>query len=168
MLSFILNLFGLNTTSKIKLDVPLIAQEKPNSCWNAASNMIWAYSQGKTGRQGPMMTHQVAYDRADTRGITPQEFITLAKNVGMKALPNQNTHTTKELYKYLSESGPLWCAGYWFGVGHIIVLTGVDTGKVFFNDPDRGVAKEATLAWFNAKLATSVSGCLMVKDSARY
>ena len=111
---------------------------------------------------------QVAYDRADKKGITPQEFITLAKNVGMKSLPHKNTHTEKDLYKYLSKNGPVWCAGYWFGEGHIIVLTGVDAGKVFFNDPDRGVAKEGTITWFNAKLASAVSGCLMVKDSTRY
>jgi ABC-type bacteriocin/lantibiotic exporter with double-glycine peptidase domain len=154
--------------SKIKLDVPLVAQVKPNSCWNASSNMIWLYSQGKTGRQGPMNTHQVAYDRADVSGITPQEFVTLARNVGMAALPLKTTHTDKDLFQYLSSNGPIWCAGYWFGFGHIIVLTGVDAGTVYFNDPDGGVAKEGTSQWFNAKLASAIDGCLMYKDAGRY
>ena len=168
MLSFIRNLFGFKVTTKIKLDVPLVAQGKPNSCWNASAFMIWQYSQGKTGRQGPMMSHPVAYDRADVSGITPQEFVTLAKNVGMKALPLQNTYTDKDLYKFLSANGPLWCAGYWFGFGHIIVLTGVDSGTIFFNDPDGGVAKEGIISWFNSKLASGIEGCLMYKDPDRY
>jgi len=168
MLSYIKNMFGFGVKSKIKLDVPLVAQGKPNSCWNASANMVWLYSQGKTGRQGPMMTHQDAYDRADVSGITPQEFVTLAKNVGMKTLPLKNTHSKEDLYNYLNSHGPVWCAGYWFGVGHIVVLTGVDSGTVFFNDPDGGVTKEGTLAWFNSKLASNINGCLMVKDPARY
>jgi uncharacterized protein YvpB len=52
--------------------------------------------------------------------------------------------------------------------GHIIVLTGVDRGKVYFNDPWGGVAKEGTAKWFNEKLSSQLPGCLMVKDQQRY
>ena len=154
--------------SRIKLEVPLQAQERANSCWNTAAYMIWLYWQGQTGRQGPMNTVAPAYARSGSSGITPQEFITLAKNVGLSALPLKNLQTSDDLYGYLTARGPLWCAGYWFGVGHIIVLTGVDGGTVYFNDPDGGVKKEGTVNWFNTCLASSISGCLMYKDQARY
>jgi hypothetical protein len=48
------------------------------------------------------------------------------------------------------------------------VLTGVDGGTVFFNDPDQGVKKSGTIAWFNEKLSNSLPGCLMYKDPQRY
>jgi hypothetical protein len=152
----------------IKLDVPVLAQEKANCCWHTSANMIWLYSQSQTKRQGPMFTIPDKYAQADTVGLFPQEFITLAKNVGLKALPIKNQHTEADLAKHLKDGGPVWCAGYWFGVGHIIVLTGVDGGKVFFNDPDQGKKKEGTLNWFNSKLAGQLPGCMMVKDPQRY
>lgn len=155
--------------SNIKLNVPLQAQEKANCCWHTAAFMIWLYWQGQTGRQGPMNSLSSAYTRSDTTGIAPQEFITLAKVVGLKALPVKNLHSATDLSGYLKGYGPLWCAGYWFGVGHIIVLTGVDDGgKIFFNDPDGGIKKEETVDWFNKNLSNSLAGCLMYKDSSRY
>jgi hypothetical protein len=68
----------------------------------------------------------------------------------------------------LKTHGPIWCAGFWYGPGHIIVLTGVDTGIVLLNDPDGGKPKLGTIAWFNQKLSSQISGCMMVKDSKRY
>ncbi|MCA8960149.1 MAG: C39 family peptidase, partial [Planctomycetes bacterium] len=153
---------------KIRLKVPTVAQEKPNSCWHASASMIWSYWQSQTGRQGPMFTVPDAYARADTVGLYPTEFITLAKNVGLKPLPLSNQLTEADLFRDLRDSGPIWCAGYWFGVGHIIVLTGVGGGRIQFNDPDGGVEKEDTLAWFNQKLASGIAGCRMVKDAQRY
>ncbi|NQY89319.1 MAG: hypothetical protein HRT51_16535 [Colwellia sp.] len=76
-------------------------------------------------------------------------------------LPVKNQHTEGDLFKYLRAGGPIWSAGYWFGAGHIIVLTGVSQGKVYFNDPDQGVKKENTVKWFNEKLANQIQGCLM-------
>jgi hypothetical protein len=48
------------------------------------------------------------------------------------------------------------------------VLTGLEKGNVHFNDPDKGARKEHSVKWFNEKLATQLSGCLMVKDPVRY
>ena len=151
----------------IKLNVPTLAQEKANCCWHTAANMIWLYWQSQTQRQGPMFTVPDAYARADTTGLTPQEFATLARNVGLSPISNF-AKTEDELFKNLRDQGPLWCAGYWFGPGHIIVLSGVDNGKIFFNDPDGGVKKENTIAWFWQKLASGINGCLMIKDKAAY
>jgi hypothetical protein len=153
---------------ELKLDVPLVAQEKAYCCWHTASYMIWLYSQGKTGRMGPMNTARVAYARSDTSGISPPEFITLAKKVGLKPLPCKTQYTSKDLLGYLESHGPLWCAGYWFGCGHVIVLAGVDRGNVYFNDPDGGVKKSGTISWFNDKLASSLLGCLMYKNPESY
>ncbi len=114
-----------------------------------------------------MNTASDKYAVADTTGLFPAEFVTLAEKVGLYKLP-KNFHSGEDLVKYLRDGGPVWCAGYWFGVGHIIVLTGVSGGKIDFNDPDGGKKKEKTVAWFNEKLASQLQGCLMVKDPGRY
>jgi hypothetical protein len=106
--------------------------------------------------------------RTDTVGIYPQEFITLAQKVGLYKLPVKNYHSADDLHSYLSAGGPVWCAGFWFGPGHVIVLSGVNNETVYFNDPDRGVKKEGTVKWFNEKLASQLQGSLMVKDPGRY
>jgi hypothetical protein len=130
--------------------------------------MIWLYWQRQVGRSGPMNTIASSYEVADTTGIGPGAFITLAKKVGLEALPVKNQHSEMDLFCYLRDHGPVWSAGFWFGVGHIIVLTGTDKGKVFFNDPDGGVKKEGEIKWFNEKLSSQLPGCLMVKDRGRY
>jgi hypothetical protein len=152
----------------IRLKVPLVAQEKANCCWHTAAYMIWLYWQGQTGRAGPMNTIGPAYDIADTTPLDYAQYITLAKKVGLVSIPIKNQHSESDLYGYLNGSGPVWCNGLWFGPGHVIVLTGVDGGKVYFNDPDKGVAKEGTIKWFNEKLFTQWIGCLMVKDPSAY
>ena len=153
---------------RIQLDVPLAAQEKSNCCWHTSAYMIWLYWQQNGKGAGPMATVTSSYAVADTRGIGPAQFITLAPRGGRKALPVKNQHSEDDLSSYLSEYGPVWSAGFWFGVGHIIVLTGVDKGLVQFNDPDGGVKKEGSVKWFNEKLSAQLPGCLMVKDPTRY
>ncbi|MGH8175990.1 MAG: papain-like cysteine protease family protein [Steroidobacter sp.] len=150
----------------IKLNVPTLAQELQMCCWHTSAMMIWQYWQQQSGRQGPMDTLSPVY--TDNKGITPAAFVTLAKKVGLSDLPVKTTHDNADLFKYLRDRGPIWCAGFWYGFGHIIVLTGVDGGTVYFNDPDQGVKKTGTIAWFNEKLSNSLAGCLMYKDKARY
>jgi ABC-type bacteriocin/lantibiotic exporter with double-glycine peptidase domain len=152
----------------IKLDVPLLAQEKANCCWHTAAMMIWRYHQQQTRRQGPMHTVPEAYSRADTEPLYWAEFITLAKNVGMLSYPMANNYTADNLKKMMTEYGPLWCCGMWYGVCHVIVLTGVEGGTVYLNDPDRGVKKTGTINWFNQKLYSGANCSIMVKDPARY
>lgn len=152
----------------IKLSVPLLAQEMPYCCWHTAAMMIWLYHQQQTHRQGPMHTVPEAYKRADTQPLYWAEFITLAKNVGMTGLPMANNYTESDLTQLLTKSGPLWCCGMWYGVCHVIVLTGVEPGVVHLNDPDQGVKKTGTISWFNEKLYSSASCSIMVKDPARY
>jgi ABC-type bacteriocin/lantibiotic exporter with double-glycine peptidase domain len=151
--------------ARVTFDVPTIAQEKTMCCWHTSAMMIWQYWQQKTGRQGPMNTLGPVYE-ANT-GLSVHAFITLGEKTSLKALDLKNTYSNGELYALLKQCGPLWCAGYWYGAGHVVVLSGVDEGTVFINDPDRGVKKEGTIAWFNEKLARA-DGALRYKDSEAY
>ena len=150
-----------------KLSVPLEKQQKNSTCWHASALMIWRYSQQVSGRAGPMNTLSNKWTINET--ITPQEFINLAKKVGLTTVPNvQNNFTASILETLLKSWGPLWCAGQWYGVGHIIVLTGVGDGLVYLNDPDGGKPKTGSIKWFNEKLDSHIVGCLMAKNPNRY
>jgi len=148
------------------LDVPLVAQETDNTCWHASAQMIWWYWQSLTLRQGPMNTLG-GYYASDTP-VQPADFIPLARSVGMKSVPCSRIYTNQILHGLLKTYGPLWCAGFWYGFGHIIVLTGVDGSSIFLNDPDGGVEKMERIAWFNTKLSNQLPGCLMCKDPKAY
>lgn len=150
----------------IRLAVPLVAQGKDKTCWHASATMLWLYSQSLTKRAGPMCTLTDKWSKNEA--VYPQEFITLAKRAGLAAISIANYHTAADLEVLLKKHGPIWCAGYWYGVGHIIVLTGIESGTVYLNDPDQGKEKTGTIAWFNEKLSSQLSGCMMVKDASRY
>lgn len=150
----------------IKLNVPTLAQEMSDCCWHTSAMMIWQYSQQQTGRQGPMNTLGKTY--TDNQGLSAQAFITLAKTVGMRAIPNKKIWSAANLWLALRDHGPLWCAGHWYGSGHVVVLTGVDGDNIAFNDPDGGVKKSGTVSWFNTKLANGIEGCMMSKNAAAY
>jgi ABC-type bacteriocin/lantibiotic exporter with double-glycine peptidase domain len=147
--------------------VPTVAQTSNNTCWHASALMLWYYWQGETNKQGPMNT--LANNYTKDLPITPTQFVDLASKVGLKKVVGQATpYFSTDLVFLLNLYGPLWSAGYWFGPGHIIVLTGVINDTIYFNDPDQGVRKQNTVAWFNSKLAKTVDGCLMYKDPAAY
>ena len=151
----------------IKLDVPLVAQANQNSCWNASAQMIWWYWQGETKRQGPM--HSLADLFANAQPVRPpHDFIALAKNVGLMPVNISHPFTGQSLHDLLKKNGPLWCAGEWFGPGHIIVLTGTDSSEVYYNDPGDGKAGKGSLSWFNSKIHYFVKDCMMCKDPSRY
>lgn len=151
-----------------KLTVPVLAQEKSMCCWHTSAMMIWQYWQQETGRQGPMNTVAPVYDANTGLSVSAQAFITLASKTGLKRLPSQNNYKTADLYELLDTFGPLWCAGTWYGFGHVIVLTGVAFGTVYLNDPDGGKRKTGTLAWFNEKLLNGLDGCVMAKNPDAY
>lgn len=153
---------------KIKLDVPVLAQEKSMCCWHTSAMMIWQYWQQQTGRQGPMNTMAPVYDANTGLDVSAKAFITLTKKTGLMILPSQKTYDNSDLFKLLRDKGPIWCAGMWYGFGHVIVLTGVDAGQVFLNDPDGAQRKSGTLAWFNEKLLNGLDGCTMAKNPAAY
>ena len=142
----------------IQLNVPLVAQIRPFECWYAAACMV-AYFHFP----GPRLGVPTVWERSNDSGISPREFSQLARNEGFKPISITSASTSVALEHQLRLHGPLWCAGFWFGPGHVIVLTGVDGNVVHFNDPNGGKKKTGTIDWFNAKLAKSVAGCLLYK-----
>jgi cysteine protease avirulence protein AvrRpt2 len=151
----------------VQFDVPALAQEKSMCCWHTSAMMIWRYWQGVSGKQGPMNTVSPVYTANTGLPVSPQAFIVLAEKTSLKALPTRTTYSNADLYASLKQCGPLWCAGYWYGFGHVIVLTGIDGGTVYLNDPDQAQKKTGTLAWFNDKLI-KVAGCIRYKDPEAY
>jgi ABC-type bacteriocin/lantibiotic exporter with double-glycine peptidase domain len=151
----------------VTLNVATIAQTSSNTCWHASASMIWLYSQSVTGRQGPMNT--LANKWTANQPVTMSDFIDLAQKTGLKAvMPRPAVYDSKNLEQLLRKNGPLWCAGFWYGPGHIIVLTGVNGNNVYLNDPDNGMKKTGTIPWFNSKLANNLAGSVMYKDPAAY
>ena len=150
------------------MDVPTVAQRKSMSCWHASAQMIWWYWQTKTGRQGPMWT--LPKEWADDTGlaVSVEDFIRLAKAAGLKSVPRQNSYNSGDLLWILKRFGPIWCAGTWYGFGHVVVLTGIDGNTVHINDPDQGVKKTGTVKWFNEKMMNHLDGCFMHKDPEAY
>lgn len=147
--------------------VPMVAQTSANTCWHASAQMIWYYWQHVTRRQGPMNT--MANNYRNDGAIMPQQFVMLAEKAGLKKVNFTNiNYTAPFIGRMLNLYGPLWCAGQWYGVGHIIVLTGVSGNRVFLNDPDGGRTKTETVLWFNNKIDKHVPGCIMYKNPAAY
>ena len=151
----------------IQLTVPLVKQARDWSCWNGAATMIWYYWQQKTGRQGPMNTLQDRFALADTQGLPLSMIWKLGEKVGLKSLPWQSTYSQADLYSFLRKHGPIWAAGTFGGGGHVIVLTGVDSARVYFNDPWEPMRKIHSIAWFNSHVLLHPNS-LMVKDPLRY
>ena len=150
-----------------KMSVPIEAQSKNSTCWHASALMLWRHSQQETGRQGPMNT--MANKWENNNPIFPTEFIELAEKVGLMSIHTPNLNYGAIGMEVLMRLwGPLWCAGHWYGPGHIIVLTGIDGDTVYINDPDMGKRKTGTLKWFNEKLDGHLAGAVMAKDPTAY
>jgi len=149
------NYAGMPATKEIKYDVPLIHQEKEMSCWHAAARMLWAFRKYQSIHPLPDV-----YDK--NNGISVPEFVTLAKELGLNSVSKiVMTYHWTGVAELLNQYGPLWVAGYWWGVPHIIVVTGVDKdGTLHINDPDKGKDKYNML-FFNKKIASDVSNPIM-------
>ena len=132
------------------LAVPLITQDKSMACWFACVQMLYAY---KHACADPMdATYQ-----ANT-GISADQFISLAKDAGLHTVPRVNqSYGWKFVDDLLDAYGPIWAAGDWNGVPHIVVLTGIDAGgKMIVNDPAFKTPQQRNIGWFNAHIDASV------------
>lgn len=140
----------------VKLDVPMVVQMKNMSCWYASCCMVAYYHVA-----GPRLGLPEKW--AANNGIGLKDFIRLAQAEGLTALRSPaGPLSEQQLTVFLRNYGPLWCAGQWDGVGHIVVLTGVESGNVYINDPNPAVKRRVeTIDWFNKKLDNHVAGCLM-------
>ncbi|RZI72621.1 MAG: hypothetical protein EOP80_13260 [Variovorax sp.] len=151
----------------IRLDVPVEAQEYDFSCWHSAAYMVWLYWQQNGAGAGPMNTIASSYAESQSQGISAAKFIVLAQKVGLMAVPPKKTYTETDLYNALKKYGPLWAAGTWDGQPHIVVITGVDKGYVYYNDPDGGEQLADSLSWFNTQ-RSKLPAAIMAKNPAAY
>jgi len=143
----------------IKLKVPFCKQRVSMECWYASACMVaWHFE------AGPRLGIPNVWKK--NRGLNPVEFARLAKNEHLRPLAGANrVWTSASLENLLLIKGPIWCAGYWFGLPHVVVLTGVDGSIVYFNDPDGAKEKQGTVDWFNQKLANVIPDCMMYHQS---
>ena len=143
----------------VKLDVPLVTQQATMECWYASACMV-AYFR----RPGPRLGLPDKW--APNRGIGLADFARLAQAEGLKSMLTPGSQVTaQQLETFLGNYGPIWCAGRWDGVPHIVVLTGVDGQTVYINDPNPARGKRIeTLAWFNQKL-DRVPNCMMYQPA---
>ncbi|MBR0671126.1 papain-like cysteine protease family protein [Neoroseomonas soli] len=67
--------------------------------------------------------------------------------------------------------GPVRAAGDWYGLGHVIVLTGIDGDTLRLNDPDDRIGGDdgrrgtEAVQWFNHHLFWALDRCMMYKPA---
>ena len=142
----------------VRLTVPLVLQKLSDECWYASACMV-SYYRSAGPRQG------LPKKWAANKGIQVNDFISLAKVEGLYPIHTmESDFTSQQLETYLRNYGPIWCAGYWDGVGHIIVLTGIEGTKLFINDPNPARGKRTeSLQWFNQRLARETNAMMYKK-----
>lgn len=135
----------------MRLNVDHIMQERQNSCWHASARMLFGYK-----RQACI--HPLPDDYDADKGITAEQFINLAGDMGLDTLPQVNqTFSWLFFDSNLASVGPIWAAGQWNGVNHIIVVTGVDDDDTLYvNDPAFGAPVIRSVGWFNARIDKNV------------
>ena len=140
----------------MRLDVPHIRQERQNNCWHASARMLYAY-------RNRASIHPLPQRYDDNQGITAQQFIDLASAMGLQMLPLVNqSFSWQFIDDRLQRCGPIWAAGQWNGVNHIVVITGVDEdGTLYVNDPAFGSPVTRDMAWFNARIDKNVAVPMM-------
>ena len=140
----------------MKLEVRHLPQERQNSCWHAAARMLYGFKRFAC-------IHPLPKTWDKDKGLQASEFIELARALGLATLPKvRQTYDWTFLAHALKNYGPLWAAGQWNGVNHIVVITGADaSGKVYVNDPAFATPVLRSLAWFNAKIDKSVDVPMM-------
>ena len=150
---------------KFRMDVPLVPQARNNSCWYAAACMVSYYREA-----GPRLGMPKVWQA--NKGISVAQESALAKNEGLSTfpLPKSKDFSEAGLYAALKQAGPLWSAGNWDGEGmHIVVLTGIDGGNVFFNDPwpvDKGIKNDSRpIDWFSKWLDWKDSNAVLYRPA---
>jgi len=138
-----------------RLQVPLIQQETSSVCWHAAARMLAAY-------------RQTCIDPLDAkfkanRTLMPAEFIRLARAVGLVPLPRvRQSFGAAFINDILTNHGPIWAAGYWDGLAHVIVVVGVDDSEELqINDPGWMLPRYEHMDWFNDRIAKHVAHPMM-------
>ena len=119
------------------------------ACWHAAARMLYGYK-----RQACIDPLPATY--AHNTGIEAQNFVLLARSVGLQTVPRvRQTYDWRFVEDLLHFYGPIWAAGRWNGFPHIIVVTGVsEDGTLYLNDPADGMPHVQNMKWFNDRIAS--------------
>jgi len=144
----------------MKLDVSHIRQERQNNCWHASGRMLYGY-------RNRASTHPLSGRYAADHGITADQFIELAAEMGLLTLPQVNqSFSWQFINDALQRYGPIWAAGQWNGANHIVVITGVDADDTLYvNDPAFGSPVVRNMAWFKARIDKNVAVPMMYLPS---
>jgi hypothetical protein len=92
-------------------------------------------------------------------GLPPESIPEFEQTFGF-AQPSSRpaSWTAADLEQRLRDCGPLWFGGVRGSFGHVVVVSGIDTGaNVRYGDPAIGAMATATLAQFNAWKRQSVA-----------
>jgi cysteine protease avirulence protein AvrRpt2 len=140
----------------MRLNVDHIQQEQQMSCWHASARMLYGYR-----RQACI--NPLPNEYAANNGIGAQQFIDLAADIGLETLPRVNQCFGWQFVDdALRRFGPLWAAGQWNGVNHIVVISGVDSdGTLYVNDPAFPTPVVRDIEWFNDRIDKTVTIPLM-------
>ena len=135
----------------MRLDVMHIMQERQMNCWHASARMLYAY-------RNSACINPLPQEYENNQGIGAEEFINLARDLGLETLPQVNqSFSWRFIDSNLGTCGPIWAAGKWNGVNHIVVITGVEENETLYvNDPAFGQPVVRDMAWFNAKIDKNV------------
>jgi len=135
----------------MRLDVMHIMQERQMNCWHASARMLYGYRKSACINPLPQ-------EYENNQGIGAEEFINLAHDIGLETLPQVNqSFSWRFINDNLASYGPIWAAGKWNGVNHIVVITGVDEDDTLYvNDPAFGAPVVRNMAWFNSKIDKNV------------
>lgn len=128
-----------------------IMQERQMNCWHASARMLYGY-------RNSACINPLPQDYENNQGLTAAQFIDLARDLGLQTLPQVNqTFSWRFINDNLGAYGPIWAAGQWNGVNHIVVISGVDEdGTLYVNDPAFGTPVVRDMPWFNARIDKNV------------
>jgi len=165
----------------IYLDVPIIGQLTPMSCWWACMRMILSYygrpaplNPGSVNSQFDVGTRSGTTDAYRSRalpsywyfqGVPPEYLGTAAELTGFRIGDRVGAWTARSTEVALRRYGPMIFYGVWNGFPHAIVLKGATDSVILLNDPGEnpeerrsaaGFSDVQSYAWLNERVSNRV------------
>jgi cysteine protease avirulence protein AvrRpt2 len=130
------------------------------ACWYASACMVSYYF-----RKGPRLGLPPIW-KAD-QGLSIVAIDALAKVEGLQQLGKPiNGITADFISTALATRGPIWAAIHSGRYGHAIVLTGIKSDVIYYNDPWEPSRKRNPISWLKSNLLM-LPNALLVKDKSR-
>jgi ABC-type bacteriocin/lantibiotic exporter with double-glycine peptidase domain len=129
----------------------LIRQTKQMACWYASAQMLiqWRRATKQVTEANVLDPSEDDASKqlfATDHGITNEQIVQLAKNLGLVPVPAQSP-SEEAIESWLMRYGPLWVNGK----THIVVIAGIQEGSVLVYDPSPsavGVDWRPLAGWF--------------------